>query len=75
MKYLAINSSVVSSFIDSGAGTVSPIATYMVCFSPSIEQRKQCYDCEANDLAVVRYSYIRSYNNERTNRYVLTDAC
>ena len=31
----------------------------MVCFSPSILQRKQVYNCKANDVGVV--------NNERMN--------
>ena len=35
----------------------------MVRFSPSIEQRKQFYNCKANSLGVVWFSY-----NERTNR-------
>ena len=47
--------SVVSSFIDSGVGLVPS----MVHFSPSIEQRKQVYNCKANDVDV-------EYN-ERTN--------
>ena len=36
---------------------------YIVCFSPSIEQRKQFYKCEANNFGVVWCCY-----NEWTNR-------
>ena len=36
----------------------------MVRFSPSIEQRKQFYNCKANDLGAVWYSY-----NDGTNRF------
>ena len=43
----------------------------MVRFSPSIEQRKQFYNCKANDISMVWCSY-----NEQTYCfYVLTDAC
>ena len=35
----------------------------MVHYSPCIEQRKQFYNCEANNLGVVWCTY-----NERTNR-------
>ena len=61
MQYFELRNSslVVSSFIDSGAGLVSSI--WFVY--PSIEQRKQFYGCEANDLGVVWCSC-----NEQTNR-------
>ena len=55
------SSELASLLIDSGAGLV--LSSYMVCFSRSIEQRKQIYSCEANSLGVVWCSY-----NERTNR-------
>ena len=51
----------MSSFIDSGADLV--LSTYMVRYSPSIDQQKQFYNCEANSLGVVWCSC-----NERTNR-------
>ena len=51
----------MSSFIESRVGIVSP--TYMVRFSPNIEQQKQFYNCKANDLGVV-CSY-----NEWTNPF------
>ena len=41
----------VSLFIDSGANLVLRI--YMVRFNPSIEQRKQFYNCKAKDLGEV----------------------
>ena len=44
--YEQITNSVVRSFIDSGAGLVPSV----VHFSLSIEQRKQVYNCEANDV-------------------------
>ena len=48
----------MSSFIDSGA-----VLYYLYGhFSRSIEQQKQIYSCEANNLGVVWCSY-----NERTN--------
>ena len=40
---------------------------YIVCFSPNIEQRKQFYNCEANNLGAVWCS--------GQIVYVLTDAC
>ena len=46
------------------------VSSYMVRFSPNIIQQKQIYSCKANSLGVVSCSY-----NERTNRYVFTDAC
>ena len=45
-KYKRILNSVVSSFIDSGDYSMARL-------SPSIEQRKQVYNCEANDVSVV----------------------
>ena len=42
----------------------------MVCFSPSIEQRKQVYNCEANDVGVVHnewMNYLRVYRRFLTN--------
>ena len=53
------SSELASSFIDSGAGLV--LSTYMVCFSCSIEQRKQICSCKANSLGEAWCSY-----NERT---------
>ena len=45
----------------------------MVHFSPSIEQRKQFYNHEANDLGVVMCSYVRIMNARII--YVFTDRC
>ena len=50
-------------FIDSGAGFVLS----MICFSPSIEQQKQFYNCKAKDLGV-------EWCSERIV-YVLTETC
>ena len=61
MRYFELQNSVVSSFIDSAVGLISP--TYMVRFSPSIDQQKPFYNCEAKDLSVVWCSY-----NEQMNR-------
>ena len=52
----------MSSFIDSGGRSC---AIYMVCFSRSIEQRKQFYNCEANSLGVVCCSYNEWRNRSR----------
>ena len=46
----------MNSLIDSGEGLV----LFMAHFSPSIQQRKQVYNCKADDVDVVY--------NERTNR-------
>ena len=56
---------IVSSFIDSGAGIESP--TYMVCFSSSIKQQKQFYNCGASicSEAIMNGQIL----------YVFTDAC
>ena len=43
----------------------------MVCFSPSIEQRKQFYNCEADNLGVVWYSYNEQMNPLCVNRCLL----
>jgi len=48
--------SIMSLLIDSGVGLVLS----MVCFSPSIQQRKQVYNWKANNMGVVY--------NEWTNR-------
>ena len=40
----------VSLFIDGGVGLVSPIC--FILARPSIEQRKQFYNCEANNFSV-----------------------
>ena len=56
---------IVSSSLDSGAGIESP--TYMVCFSPSIGQGKQFYNCGA--------SICGGAIMNRQILYVFTDAC
>ena len=53
----------MSLFIDSGEGHVLS----MVHFSPSIEQQKQVFNSEANDVDVM--------HNEQTNRLQFTGAC
>ena len=45
----------------------------MVHFSPSIEQRKLFYNCEANDLGVVWCSYNKWINHLRVYRHLLTN--
>ena len=51
---------------------VSPM--YMVCFSPSIEQEKQCYNCNANDLSsVVWCSYNKQMKHLSVYRGLLTN--
>ena len=59
--------SVVSSLIDSAAGLVLS----MVCFSPSTEQRKQVYNCKANDVGVLHNEWrncLHVYRHLLTNR-------
>ena len=57
----------MSSFIDSGAGII--LSSYMVHFSPSIEQRS---NYEANDVGVV-WCGVAIMNGQIV--YVFTDAC
>ena len=59
----------MSSFIDSEVGLVLS----MVRFSPSIEQRKQFYNCEANGLGVVWCSYNKWKNSLCVYRPLLTN--
>ena len=65
------SSELVSSLIDSGAGLV--LSSYMVRFSPGIEQQKQVYSCEANSLDVVWCSYILIMYGQIA--YAFTDVC
>ena len=52
--------------MDGGAGLVS--STYMVRFSFNIEQQKQFYNCEANNLGAVWCSYNEQMNHLRIYR-------
>ena len=61
--------SVVSSFINSGVG----LALSMVHFSPSIEQQKQIYICEAKDVGVVCKQYNKRINRLRVYRRLSTN--
>ena len=53
-------------FIDSGAGLVLSAAH----FSPSIQQLKQVYNCEASNVGVV---YKEQMNHFHVNRRLLTN--
>ena len=59
----------MSSFIDSGAGLVSPM--YMVHFSLNIEKQKQFYNYEGNHFGVVWYSYNKRTTLLRIYRHLL----
>ena len=65
------SSELASSLIDSGVGLV--LSSYMVCFSRSIEQRKQIYSCKANSLGVVWCSFNEQTNRLRVYRCLLTN--